>query len=61
NPGAEAAAFIFLAHTIQDGIVTTRVEYKAELAPDETISLLLQLSLDEAGQLTLSAPELEEE
>ena len=61
NSGAEAAAFIFLAHTIQDGIVTTRVEYKAALAPDETISLLLQLSVDEAGQLTLSAPELKEE
>lgn len=61
NPGVEAAAFTFLAHTIQDSIVTRRVEYKAVLAPGETLSLRLLLSLDEAGQLVLSVPELETE
>jgi len=61
NPDAETAVFTFLAHTIQDGIVTTRVDHKAALAPDETLLLRLQLSLDEAGQLALSMPELETE
>ncbi len=59
NPNTEDAAFNFLAHTTQDGIITERVEHRAVLLPGETWTLLITVSLNEEGKLSLSAPMLE--
>jgi hypothetical protein len=49
------AAYQFLAHTIQDGLVTERIEFKATLVPKASYHITLDVVLDANGKLILSA------
>jgi len=53
NVSEAPAAFQLLAHTIQDGIVTERVEFKDTLAVGKMLSLEFEVELDAEGKITL--------
>ena len=58
NPATESIPFVLLVQTTQDGYVVARVEHRGELAPGETFSLPLVLTLDNEERLSVSAPTL---
>jgi hypothetical protein len=47
-------AYQFLAHTIQEGLITERVEFKATLAAGEVFVLPIEVRLDEDSKITLT-------
>ena len=62
NLSGESTPFQFLIQTLNDGLVTDRVEFKSQLEPGEQRDIPLKLSQDEDGNLSMETQiELEEQ
>jgi len=62
NLSGESTPFQFLIQTLNDGLVTDRIEFKSQLEPGEQRDIPLKLSQDEDGNLSMETQiELEEQ